>query len=137
MVTGRLALPFAEDCIGSIEAQLGGISPTVLYVDDASGYGEEELKWMERLLQAVRGKLIHHKERHYQIGSLSKAVPLVSSPDTIVCLMDADDYLLPFALKEVARAYANPQVAMTYGNVLVDFRPYQDGQPRYFYDKKR
>lgn len=135
VVTGRQALPFAEECLGSIQAQLGGFSSSVIYVDDASGYGKNELDIIEGLLRPIQGRLVCLKERHYQIGSLSKAVPLVSSPNSIVCLMDADDYLLPHALKEVAKAYADPHVAMTYGNVLVDFRPYQDVQQDYFYDK--
>ncbi|MBS0616192.1 MAG: glycosyltransferase [Verrucomicrobia bacterium] len=135
VVTGRQAIALAEECLGSIQAQLGEFSPSVIYVDDASGYGKEELGFIENLLRPVNGRLVCLKERHYQIGSLSKAVPLVSSPNSIVCLVDADDYLLPHALKELAKAYANSNVAMTYGNVLIDFRPYQDVQQEYFYDK--
>ncbi len=82
------------------------------------------------------GKLVCLTERHYQIGALSKAIPLIACPDDIVCLVDGDDYLLPHALQTVDQAYQDPNVATTYGNVLIDFRPYQDTQENYFYDKK-
>jgi hypothetical protein len=136
IITGRNALPFAKTCIGSVEAQLGSFQYSVLYVDDGSNYLDEEIKQLQGLLDRVNGKIIRLKERHYQIGSLSKAVPLIDSPDTIVCLLDGDDYLLPHALQTVAEAYQDPNIAATYGNVLIDFRPYQDTQEKYFYDKK-
>lgn len=78
IITGRNALPFAKTCIGSVEAQLGSFQYSVLYVDDGSNYSEEEIKQLQGLLDRVNGKIIRLKERHYQIGSLSKAVPLLT-----------------------------------------------------------
>lgn len=135
VITGRRALPYAKTCIGSIQSQLGGFSTAVIYVDDSSGYTEEEVKELKNLLKPVNGELLLLFARHYQIGSLSKGIPLIQSPQSVVCLVDGDDYLLPHALQTLAEAYVNPDVVMTYGNVLIDFRPYQDIQPRYFFDK--
>jgi hypothetical protein len=136
VVTGHHALPFAKTCLGSIQAQLGSFQYSTLYVDDSSNYLREEVERLHKLLKGVNGKFISLKDRHFQIGSLSKAIPLIDSPDAIVCLVDGDDYLLPHALLTVAEAYQDPNIAMTYGNVLVDFRPYQDTQEKYFFDKK-
>ncbi len=136
VITGRKALPFAEVCIGSIQAQLGPFPYSTLYVDDDSGYSSQEIEKLKNLLQTVNGTLVTLSTRHYQIGSLSVAIPLIENKNAIVCLLDADDYLLPHALKTVAKAYENPNIVMTYGNVLLDFRPYQDHMPDYFYDKK-
>lgn len=136
IITGRHALPFARTCINSIQAQLGAFHYSTLYVDDASHYSNAETKQLQQLLDTVNGTLLSLETRHYQIGALSQAVPLVDNPDAIVCLLDGDDYLLPFALQTVAEAYRDTNIALTYGNVLVDFRPYQDLQGSYFYDKK-
>jgi glycosyltransferase involved in cell wall biosynthesis len=135
VITGRNALPFARRCIESIEAQRGRFSISAIYVDDASEYTAKEIQELESLLKQIQGQLLELKTRHYQIGSISQAVPLISSPDTIVCLVDGDDYLLSHALQTVAEAYLNPNIVMTYGNVLIDFRPYQDVQQLYFSDK--
>lgn len=135
VITGHRALPLAKMCIESILAQLGSFSYSAFYVDDTSNYSEKEIEYLQGLLKCIHGELILLKTRHYQIGSLSKAIPLISSPDSIVCLVDGDDYLLSHALQTVAEAYHNPDIAMTYGNVLIDFRPYQDTQQKYFSDK--
>jgi glycosyltransferase involved in cell wall biosynthesis len=136
VITGHKALSMAKLCIESIQAQLGAFQFSTLYVDDCSGYASNEIELLEKWLSKVNGTLISLNERHYQIGSLSKALLLIDSPDDIVCLLDSDDYLLPHALQTVAEAYQDPHVAMSYGNVLIDFRPYQDVQEKYFYDKK-
>ena len=110
-----------------------GIS--AFYVDDTSQYSKEEVEKLKRWLKAINGKLVLLQTRHYQIGSLAQAVPMIKSPDAIVCLVDGDDYLLSHAIQTIAEAYANPNIALTYGNVLIDFRPYQDTQQKYFSDK--
>jgi hypothetical protein len=135
VITGRSALPLAKMCVESIQAQLGNLSYSSIYVDDNSNYSLSELEYLQTLLKRINGELISLKTRHYQIGSISKAIPCIKSPDSIVCLVDGDDYLLSHALQTVSLAYANPAIAMTYGNVLVDFRPYQDIQQKYFSDK--
>lgn len=135
VITGRCALPFAKRCIESIQAQLGNFPCSALYVDDASDYSKTEILHLQKMLKAINGKLISLNTRHYQIGALSKALPMIQSPNSIVCLVDGDDYLLSHAVQTVATAYANPNIAMTYGNVLMDFRPYQDTQQKYFADK--
>lgn len=135
VITSRCTLPHARRCLESIQAQLGGFSFSVFYVDDASGYNLEEIAQLKRWLEPVKGELILLESRHYQIGSLSKAIPRIQCPDSIVCLVDGDDYLLSHALQTVAEAYSHRNTVMTYGNVLVDFRPYQDVQQAYFSDK--
>lgn len=135
VITARLSLHLAKRCIESIQSQLGSFSISVLYVDDCSSYTDQEIRRLEELLKSVNGELILLPSRHYQIGALSKAIPYIQSRDSIVCLIDGDDYLLSHALSTVAGAYQNPDIVMTYGNVLVDFRPYQDVQAHYFSDK--
>jgi hypothetical protein len=136
VITGHHALPFVDQCVDSIQAQLGSFFVSTLYVDDASNYSEEEKYRLQHCLDRVRGKVLFLSERHYQIGALAMALPTIASEQGIVCLVDGDDYLLPHALKTIAAAYANREIAFTYGNVLVDFRPYQDTQADYFFDKK-
>lgn len=136
VITGHKALPFANLCIQSIQAQLGSFDVSTFYIDDSSEYTDEENEELRRLVQSVNGTLLQLRERHYQIGSLSQGVPLIKDKHAIVCLLDGDDYLLPHALQTVSEAYSNPNIMMTYGNVLLDFRPYQDHKPAYFFDKK-
>lgn len=136
VITARNGLPFAKMCIESIQAQIGSYKYSTIYVDDASDYTQEERFALESLVRQVNGSVLTLQERHYQIGSLSQVVPHVKNKYAIVCLVDGDDYLLPHALQTVAKAYENEKIVMTYGNVLLDFRPYQDCQPHYFYDKK-
>ncbi|MGA8164656.1 MAG: glycosyltransferase family A protein [Waddliaceae bacterium] len=136
VITGHQALPFANLCIQSIKAQQGSFNISTLYVDDSSGYTDTENKELRELLESVNGTLATLKKRHYQIGSLSKGVPLIKDKQAIVCLLDGDDYLLPHALQTVAKVYKDPNIVMTYGNVLLDFRPYQDHMPDYFFDKR-
>lgn len=136
IVSGRQALPYARICLGSIQAQLGFFKTSTIYVDDFSQYSVHEIQELEKLVFQVNGQLILLKERHYQIGALSAVIPMLQDPDAIVCLVDGDDYLLSHALEMVDAAYQNPDIVLTYGNVLVDFRPYQDTQEKYFYDKK-
>ena len=128
VITGHRSVLFAKSCIESIQAQLGGFPFSSVYVDDASNYSEEDIIKLQNLLKTINGELLLLKTRHYQIGALSKAIPLITSPDTVVCLIDGDDYLLSHAVQTVAVAYANPDIAITYGNVLLDFRPYQNTQ---------
>ncbi len=135
VITGHRSLPFAKRCIESIQAQLGTFSFSSLYVDDCSNYSAAEIINLQQLLKTIHGELLLLQARHYQIGALSKAIPMIESPYTVVCLIDGDDYLLSHAIQTVAEAYANPHIAMTYGNVLIDFRPYQDTQQNYFSDK--
>jgi hypothetical protein len=136
VITGHKALPFAKMCIQSIQAQLGSFNISTIYVDDFSEYSDQEIDVLIKLLQTVNGRLVKLNERHYQIGSLSKGIPLIRDKNAIVCLIDGDDYLVPHALQTVAEAYKNPDIIMTYGNVLLDFRPYQNHMPSYFFDKK-
>lgn len=136
VITSHRTISYAEQCLESIQAQLGTFRPRVIYVDDASEYTNLEISTLQEWLKSTNGELLLLKSRHFQIGALSKAIPRIQSPTTIVCLVDGDDYLLPHALKTIAKAYSNPDIAMTYGNILVDFRPYQDIQERYFHDKK-
>ena len=135
IITAHRSFAFAKQCIESIQAQIGSFSFSALYVDDCSGYNKTDIQQLEEWLALINGKLILLPFRHYQIGALAKAIPMIQSPDSIVCLVDGDDYLLSHALQTVAKAYLDPDVTMTYGNVLIDFRPYQDVQSHYFLDK--
>jgi Glycosyl transferase family 2 len=136
VITGHKMLLLARQCIDSIRAQLGSFEFSTFYIDDCSNYSLTETELLQNWLSEANGKLFSLTDRHYQIGSLSKAIPLIDNADAIVCLVDSDDYLLPHALQTVDQAYQDPNVAVTYGNVLIDFRPYQDTQESYFYDKK-
>lgn len=136
IITGHQSLHFAQMCIDSIKCQLGSFQFSSYYVDDASQYSQADKSKLEKMLESINGQLTLLPNRHYQIGALSKIIPTIKSLDSVVCLIDGDDYLLSHALQTVAEAYENPDIAMTYGNVLVDFRPYQDIQANYFYDKK-
>jgi glycosyltransferase involved in cell wall biosynthesis len=136
VITGHKTVSLARECINSIRAQLGSFYFSSLYIDDCSNYSLAEIELLEKWLSQANGKLILLKERHFQIGALSRGIPLIESDNDIVCLVDSDDYLLPHALQTVNEAYQDPNIAMTYGNVLIDFRPYQDTQEKYFYDKK-
>ncbi|MBF5059640.1 glycosyltransferase family A protein [Candidatus Neptunochlamydia vexilliferae] len=136
VVTGRCALPFAKDCLGSIQAQSPPCQLKIIYVDDASEYNPLEKEELYEYLNHVDGEALFLDTRHYQIGALSRAIPQIKDKNTIVCLIDGDDYLLPHALSTLTTAYSDPNIVMTYGNVLIDFRPYQDLQSFYFHDKK-
>jgi len=136
VITGHRALPFAQMCIDSIQAQLGCFQISSYYVDDASEYSQEDKSKLEKMLKPINGQLVLLETRHYQIGALSKVIPMIKSPQSIVCLVDGDDYLLSHAFRYVANAYKNRDIAMTYGNTLVDFRPYQNNRSDYFYDKQ-
>lgn len=135
VITAHRSLSLAKMCIESIEAQLSSHPMSAIYVDDASNYTSTEIEQLRAMLKTINGELVLLKTRHYQIGSLSKAIPRIQDRDAIVCLIDGDDYLLSHALQTVASAYCNPNIVMTYGNVLLDFRPYQDTQHHYFSDK--
>jgi glycosyltransferase involved in cell wall biosynthesis len=136
VITGHKTLSLTKQCIDSIRAQLGSFEFLTFYMDDCSNYSLTEIELLEKWLSQANGRLFSLKERHFQIGALSKGIPLIDSDNDIVCLVDSDDYLLPHALQTVNEAYQDPHIAMTYGNVLIDFRPYQDTQEKYFYDKK-
>ncbi|MGR3973649.1 MAG: glycosyltransferase [Candidatus Rhabdochlamydia sp.] len=135
VITARQSLSYAQHCLESIQAQLGSFSFQVLYVDDNSNYLPSQITELSLQLKKINGTLLLLPKRHYQIGALSQAIPLISNPYAIVCLVDGDDYLLPHALETVARLYQNRATVMSYGNVLVDFRPYQDTAASYFADK--
>ncbi len=132
LITGKKALPFAKRCIDSILGQQGDYAFDWLYVDDASEYSGTE---KEFLLSLMEEKVLFLTKRHYQIGAIHQGIKKIQDSYSIVCLVDGDDYLLGDALNHVAEAYKNPDVAMTYGNVLLDFRPYQDPMSQYFSDK--
>ncbi|MDJ0651993.1 MAG: glycosyltransferase family A protein [Simkaniaceae bacterium] len=132
-MVGRKALPFAERCIHSILGQQGRHSFDWLYVDDASKYSRIE---RDQLLLLMEGKVLFLSHRHYQLGAIHQGMKKLQDPYSIVCLVDGDDYLLGDALMYVAKAYENPAIALTYGNVLLDFRPYQDPMFQYFSDKQ-
>lgn len=133
LITGRKALPFAKRCIDSILGQQKEFSFDWLYVDDASEYSRTE---KEFLLSLMEGKVLFLGKRHYQVGAIHQGIQKIEDPYSIICLIDGDDYLLGDALNYIAKVYENPDIAMTYGNVLLDFRPYQDPMSHYFFDKK-
>ncbi|MGR3912709.1 MAG: glycosyltransferase family A protein [Candidatus Rhabdochlamydia sp.] len=135
VITARESLFYAKKCLESIEAQVGSFSIQVLYVNDDSNYSRSQITELSLWLKKINGSLLLLSDRHYQIGALSKAIPLISNPYAVVCLMDGDDYLLHHALQTVSSLYQNQDTVMSYGNALVDFRPYQDPQPHYFSDK--
>lgn len=136
IITGHRALPFAKMCIDSIQSQLGTFEISSYYVDDASEYSQADKTKLAKMLKPINGQLISLTNRHYQIGAISSIIPSIKCLTSTICLIDGDDYLLSHALQTVAGAYLNPDIAMTYGNTLIDFRPYQDIQANYFYDKK-
>jgi glycosyltransferase involved in cell wall biosynthesis len=136
VITAHKSLHLAQKCIESIECQKKSFKTKVIYVDDASQYEPSQKAALLTILKSVKGKAVFLPHRHYQIGSLSKVISNIGSPRSIICLIDGDDYLLPGALQRIAEAYSDPNIAMSYGNVLIDFRPYQNLQLEYFYDKK-
>ena len=126
VIAAHCALHFAERCIESVLWQVGDYQIDLFYRDDASGYSEDDLLYLRKLVETAGGTFIDGKGRQYQIGSLDTMMRQIDDPQTIVCELDGDDYLLPHALRVVSEAYSDPLVALTYGNTLVDFRPYQD-----------
>ncbi len=132
LITARQALPFAERCINSIKGQQGPFSYDWLYVDDDSGYSELEKTELMRLLD---GRVLFLDRRHFQLGAIAQGMMRIKNLDTVVCLVDGDDYLMGDALSHVFAAYLDPDIAISYGNVLLDFRPYQNLYPAYFSDK--
>ena len=132
VITGRRALQFAERCVHSIGWQQGDFSYDWLYVDDASGYRCFE---KDKLSHLMKGRVLFLEKRHFQVRAIARGVAEIKDRYAIVCLIDGDDYVLGDALLEVAKAYQNPNIVMTYGNALVDFRPYQNLQLSYFFDK--
>ena len=116
----------------SIYGQHGQHSYDWLYIDDGSEYTSTQ---KHHLSQITNNRIHFLDNRHYQLGAIAKGMSLIKNPNTIVCLVDGDDYLLGDALDHVAKAYQNPQVAMSYGNTLLDFRLYQNIQADYFFDK--
>ncbi|GAB5411942.1 MAG: hypothetical protein ChlgKO_10560 [Chlamydiales bacterium] len=135
VISGRKALPFAKDCITSIQAQQSANPYSVIYIDDNSQYREKEKEELKQLLKSVNGKVEFLTSRHYQVHALAKGVAMIKNKNAVVCFLDGDDYLLPFALETLSEHYKNPDTIMTYGNALVDFRPYQNQQIGYFSDK--
>jgi hypothetical protein len=133
IITGRRSLQFAQRCINSIVCQQGSFSYDWLYIDDASGYNEAK---KNQLLEFMNHRVLFLEKRHFQLGAIAKGISQLKDQNAIVCLVDGDDYLLGDALSYVTKAYENPDIAMTYGNVLLDFRPYQDLQSPYFLDKQ-
>lgn len=108
--------------------QVGDYHIDFVYRDDASGYSPRELAYLSDLVMEAQGTFVAGKERLFQIGSLDSLIRNAGSSHSIICELDGDDYLLPHAIRTVADAYADSDVALTYGNTLVDFRPYQDMQ---------
>lgn len=132
LITARQALPFAERCINSIKGQRVPFPYDWIYVDDDSGYSNDEKAQLRHLLD---GHVLFLDRRYFQLGAIAQGMMTIKKMDTIVCLIDGDDYLVGDALSYIAAAYLNPDVALSYGNVLLDFRPYQDLYPVYFSDK--
>lgn len=128
VVTAHRALHFAERCLESVKWQVGKHNIDLVYRDDASGYNRDELAYLHHLVEDAGGQLVCSVERKYQIGSLDSIIRQVGTAQSVICELDGDDYLLPHALRTIANAYADPDVAATYGNTLVDFRPFQDLQ---------
>jgi glycosyltransferase involved in cell wall biosynthesis len=135
VVTAHKSLHLAEKCLKSLKWQVGGFQNTIIYADDNSSYDPTDQERLANLVKEVNGRVLFFSTRNYQLGTLSQVIPKIGSPQSIICLVDGDDYLLPDALQTLAKAYSNRQIAMTYGNVLIDFRPYQDPQATYFSDK--
>ena len=133
IITGRQSLQFAQRCIDSILWQQGHFLYDWLYVDDASGY---DMRERDYLMKLMNNRVLFLEKRHFQIGAIAKGISQIKDQNTIVCLIDGDDYLLGDALFHINQAYQNPDIAMTYGNVLLDFRPYQNLQSSYFFDKQ-
>lgn len=137
IVTGRNAIRWAPRCLESIRWQVGSFRTQLMYVNDASDYSQVELEALARQVESHGGTFLTNERRQWQVGSIARAIEWITDPYAIVCLLDADDYLLPHALRTVAGAYADPLVAMTYGDVLVDFRPFEDPRVDYFGPDKR
>lgn len=132
VICSRRGLDFAPRCLESLQWQIDHRVQQVVYVDDASGYDVSQLRRLHSLLEPLDGELVVNTSRLWQAGSFAQGLARVRDPGAVVCLVDGDDWLLPHALRAVARAYEDPEVAMTWGNTLVDFRPFQDPQVSYF-----
>ena len=137
VIASRRGLRFAQRCLESIAWQQDHSVEQVVYVDDASGYSDSEVAKLRSLLAPVRGELVVNERRLWQARSLARGLAQIVDPGLVVCLLDGDDWLLPHALRTVATAYQDPTVALTWGNTLVDFRPFQNPQPSYFGPDKR
>nr|VFJ50507.1 MAG: Glycosyl transferase family 2 [Candidatus Kentron sp. FW] len=137
VVTSRGGLSFAPRCLESIRWQQEVVATQIVYVDDASDYTHGERRRLRDLVDTAAGTLLCNEKRRWQVGSIARAMARINDPGAIVCLVDGDDWLLPHAFRTVAKAYGDPQIAMTWGNTLVDFRPFQDPQSSYFGPDKR
>ncbi|NGX30655.1 MAG: hypothetical protein K940chlam8_00004 [Chlamydiae bacterium] len=135
-ISAHKSLHFAKRCIQSIQWQEKDFNVDVIYVDDASFYNVQQKEELKDIVKSVNGKVFFSDKRLYQIGAFDQYIPKIENKQTIVCLLDGDDYLLPHALSTLHKTYSNPEVLMSYGNTLLDFRPFQDSKPKYFYDKK-
>lgn len=124
VVTGRDLPQYAERCVESVRWQVGVEPAELVWRDDGSDPAAQGA--IRRLVEAAGGTFIAGTQRLYQVGSLDVAIRDRGSPDDIICLLDADDYLLPHALRTVAATYRDPAVAFTWGSCLVELDVYRD-----------
>lgn len=128
IIAARCSLQYARRCIESVRWQQGDHHIDFCYRDDASGYSSDELASLRDLIQTAGGTFVAGEERLYQLGSLDQMIRGRYTLQSIIVELDGDDYLLPHAISTLDKVYSDPAVALTYGNTLVDFRPYQDLQ---------
>jgi glycosyltransferase involved in cell wall biosynthesis len=138
VITARNTYEYFHQCVDSVVMQKkGDYTYQFIYHDDCSDYSEDVIGQMADYVRGHGGEFFRSENRQYQLGSLGKVIRSVRSPNSIVCLLDGDDYLLPDALCTVSKAYADPRVHLTYGNILVDFRPFADLQNDFFIKRSK
>ncbi len=137
VITTHGTLRYAQRCVESIRSQLGVHDVDFVYLDDASGYDDAELEELRGLVEERGGTFMASSRRLYQLGALTEVIGRVGTPQSVICLLDGDDYLLPHALATLSSAYADPDVAMTYGSTLIHASLYQDHQCDYFSQRRK
>lgn len=124
VVTGHELPAFAPRCVESVRWQIGVADVALTWRDDASSPAARVA--IGEVVERAGGTFVAGAERCHQVASLDAVIRDAGSPDDIVCLLDGDDYLLPDALRTVARVYEDPDVAFTWGSCLVDLDVYRD-----------
>lgn len=117
LIRGRNCEDYIERCIRSLERQYVDWG-ALLILDNPT---DSSHRIARGLVHRNSFKIIVNKKRQGLCKNMYDGLKAISGcgKDTVVCIVDADDYLMPDAIVKVARKYEKkPELLLTYGSYI-------------------
>ena len=120
LIRGRNCEKYLKECVDSINAQVGDFEKNIhVFLDDPQDDSAEICGKLKKDSKIHKLKISsQHLGLCANMDNALGDMNMTLEPNDVICIVDADDYLHPKALKYVNREYTKPNTLVTHGSYI-------------------